>query len=111
MKTYLDTVNGHYLENPDYIEAAWILLPSRPDYNHLWDAVAQAWLPIPPDPFAYKTKRAAEYPPYVDYIDAQVKKASLDSAIKAAGIAQEAEYIAACLAVKGKYPKPGLGSF
>lgn len=54
------------------------------------DAV-NAWV----DPNAYKTKRAAEYPPMADYLDGVVKgdQAQIDA------------YIAACLAVKAKYPK------
>jgi hypothetical protein len=45
---------------------------------------------------AYKAKRAAEYPPASDYLDAVVKgdQAQIDA------------YIAACQAVKTKYPKP-----
>jgi hypothetical protein len=44
----------------------------------------------------YQRKRAAEYPPMADYLDAVVKgdQAQIDA------------YIAACLAVKAKYPKP-----
>ena len=43
----------------------------------------------------YQRKRAAEYPPMADYLDAIVK-----------GDTQQQEaYIAACLAVKAKYPK------
>ena len=44
----------------------------------------------------YDEKRAAEYPPMVDYLDGLVKgdQAQIDA------------YIAACLAVKAKYPKP-----
>ena len=43
----------------------------------------------------YSQKRAAEYPPMADYLDAVVKgdQAQIDA------------YIAACLAVKAKYPK------
>jgi len=54
------------------------------------DAV-NAWI----DPNAYKAKRAAEYPPMADYLDGIVKgdQAQIDA------------YIAACLAVKTKYPK------
>jgi hypothetical protein len=54
------------------------------------DAV-NAWV----DPDAYKSKRAAEYPPMTDYLDGVVKgdQAQIDA------------YIAACLAVKAKYPK------
>lgn len=45
---------------------------------------------------SYVEKRAAEYPPMVDYIDGVVKgdQAQIDA------------YIAACRAVKEKYPKP-----
>ena len=54
------------------------------------DAI-NAWV----DPNAYKAKRAAEYPPMTDYLDGVVKgdQAQIDA------------YIAACLAVKDKYPK------
>lgn len=48
------------------------------------------------DAEAYKDKRVAEYPPITDYIDGVVKgdQAQIDA------------YIAACQAVKAKYPKP-----
>jgi len=48
------------------------------------------------DNHAYIAKRAAEYPPYTDYLDGVVKgnQAQIDA------------YIAACQAVKTKYPKP-----
>lgn len=54
------------------------------------DAV-NAWV----DPNAYKAQRAAEYPPITDYLDGVVKgdQAQIDA------------YIAACQAVKAKYPK------
>ena len=44
----------------------------------------------------YKAQRASEYPPYTDYLDGIVKgnQAQIDA------------YIAACQAVKTKYPKP-----
>lgn len=47
------------------------------------------------DGLAYKDLRAAEYPPITDYLDGVVKgdQAQIDS------------YIAACQAVKAKYPK------
>ena len=44
---------------------------------------------------AYKAKRAAEYPPYTDYLDGIVKGDN----------AQVQAYIDACNAVKNKYPK------
>jgi len=48
------------------------------------------------DAHAYIAKRQAEYPPAADYLDAIVKgdQAQIDA------------YIAACQAVKTKYPKP-----
>lgn len=44
----------------------------------------------------YAELRAREYPPFTDYLDGLVKgdQAQIDA------------YIAACLAVKAKYPKP-----
>ena len=44
----------------------------------------------------YAQKRVAEYPPMVDYIDGIVK----------GDAAQVDAYVAACMAVKAKYPKP-----
>ena len=48
------------------------------------------------DDHAYIAKRQAEYPPYSDYLDGVVKgdQEQIDA------------YIAACQAVKTKYPKP-----
>ena len=55
-------------------------------------SAVNAWV----DPNAYKSKRQAEYPSIIDYIDGVVKgdQAQIDA------------YIAACQAVKSKYPKP-----
>ena len=55
-------------------------------------AAVQAYV----DAHAYIAKRQAEYPPASDYLDAVVKgdQAQIDA------------YIAACQAVKTKYPKP-----
>jgi hypothetical protein len=51
-----------------------------------------------PEPveLTYVEKRSMEYPPMADYVDGVVKgdQAQIDA------------YIAACLAVKAKYPKP-----
>jgi hypothetical protein len=47
------------------------------------------------DATAYIAKRAAEYPPMTDYLDAVVK----------GDTEQQQAYIDACLAVKAKYPK------
>jgi hypothetical protein len=54
-------------------------------------AAVNAWV----DPEAYKTKRQAEYPSFIDYLDGVVKGDQ----------AQIAKYIADCQAVKAKYPK------
>jgi hypothetical protein len=56
------------------------------------EATVQAYI----DAHAYIAKRQAEYPPITDYLDAVVKgdQAQIDA------------YIAACQAVKTKYPKP-----
>jgi len=58
------------------------------------DAEAEALRPAAPEP-TYAQKRAGEYPPMADYIDGIVKgdQAQVDA------------YVAACLAVKAKYPK------
>jgi Rieske Fe-S protein len=55
-------------------------------------AAVNAWQ----DPDAYKIARAKEYPPITDYLDGIVKgdQEQIDA------------YIAACQAVKNKYPKP-----
>jgi len=55
-------------------------------------AAVNAWV----DPDTYKYQRAKEYPNLLDYIDGVVKgdQEQID------------DYIAACQAVKTKYPKP-----
>lgn len=55
-------------------------------------AAVNAWQ----DPDAYKIARAKEYPPITDYLDGIVKGDE----------EQVNAYIAACQAVKNKYPKP-----
>ena len=47
----------------------------------------------------YREKRRSEYPPLADLADATVHRESGDPQ-------PYADYIAACLAVKAKYPKP-----
>ena len=56
------------------------------------EALVAAWV----DPMEYARKRAAEYPNANDYLDAVVKGDQ----------AQMDKYVADCLAVKAKYPKP-----
>ena len=74
------------------------------DYEHLLpvgsvqitdeeaEAIRAANAPV----LTYAQKRAAEYPPMADYLDGIAKgdQAQVDA------------YVAACLAVKAKYPKP-----
>jgi len=90
---------GVYLIPGGCIEAE---TPTVPEGQRAkWDG---AWvfedIPQPepePEPveLTYAEKRAAEYPPMSDYLDGVVKgdQAQIDA------------YIAACLAVKAKYPK------
>ena len=58
------------------------------------EAQAEALRPVAPE-LTYAQKRAAEYPPMTDYLDGIAK----------GDTAQVNAYIAACLAVKAKYPK------
>lgn len=59
---------------------------------HYNEATVQAYI----DAHAYIEKRQAEYPSFIDYLDGVVKgdQSQIDA------------YIAACQAVKAKYPKP-----
>lgn len=53
----------------------------------------------------YAEKRAAEYPPIADFLDAQVKINSGDEELMAEGQEQLSAYYTNCLAIKAKYPK------
>ena len=74
----------------------------EPEYAHLLpegslpitDKEAEALRPQPAE-LTYAQKRAAEYPPYTDYLDGVVKTDQ----------AQIDKYIADCQVVKAKYPK------
>ena len=68
------------------------LLPSGS--VQITEAQAEALRPVAPA-LTYAQKRAAEYPPMTDYLDGIVK----------GDTAQVDAYVAACLAVKAKYPK------
>lgn len=78
----------HFLDSTEYE----YLLPAGS--VAITDEEAQALRPQPAEP-TYAQKRAAEYPPYTDYLDGVVK----------ADQAQIDKYIADCQAVKAKYPK------
>jgi hypothetical protein len=78
----------HFLDSADYE----YLLPAGS--VQITDEEAEALRPQPAE-LTYAQKRAAEYPPYTDYLDGVVKgdQAQID------------KYIADCQAVKAKYPK------
>lgn len=57
------------------------------------------------DTRTYAQKRAAEYPDMADFLDAQVKLSSGNEVLMQEGQGQLSAYVAACLAVKAKYPK------
>jgi len=78
----------HFLDDDSFVH----LLPAGS--VQITDAEAEAMRPQPPE-LTYAEKRAAEYPPMTDYLDGVVKgdQAQIDA------------YIAACLAIKAKYPK------
>lgn len=65
--------------------------PTQTELDSLWETTETT-----KNNNAYKSKRAAEYPPITDYLDGIVKgdQAQIDA------------YIQACQAVKNKYPKP-----
>jgi hypothetical protein len=79
----------HSLDSADYEH----LLPSGS--VQITDAEAAAISASNAPVLTYAQKRAAEYPPITDYLDGIAK----------GDTAQVDAYIAACLAVKAKYPK------
>jgi hypothetical protein len=54
----------------------------------------------------YRILRIRYYPPQSEYLDAQVKLLHPDPAIQAAGQKQLDQYVADCLNVKSRFPKP-----
>jgi hypothetical protein len=80
----------HFLDSADYE----YLLPSGS--VQITDEEAATICAANAPVLTYVQKRVAEYPPMADYIDGIVKgdQAQVDA------------YVAACLAVKAKYPKP-----
>lgn len=75
-------------------------------YEDKGDEIVRLWEKQELTEPTYYEKRAAEYPPIEEYLDAQVKINSGDDALIAAGQEQLAAYYEACLAVKARYPKP-----
>ena len=88
MPHYKDQNNGlHFIDDASFAH----YLPAG--CVEITDAEAEALRPV--NELTYVEKRAAEYPDYRDYLDGVVKgdQAQIDA------------YIAACQAVKDKYPK------
>jgi hypothetical protein len=79
----------HFLDSADHEH----LLPSGS--VQITDAEAAQIIAASAPVLTYAQKRISEYPPMTDYLDGIVK----------GDTAQVNTYIAACLAVKAKYPK------
>lgn len=83
------------ISGDDYSGIAWIdteqTMPTEEEVLSLVSVIKQEVADK-----QYQRKRAAEYPPITDYLDAVVKNDT----------EQMQAYIDACLAVKAKYPKP-----
>lgn len=82
-------VNGE-----DYESIVWQSDENKPTWSEIQSEIERFDLLLSKS--SYQQKRAAEYPPITDYLDGVVKgdQAQIDA------------YIAACQAVKAKYPKP-----
>lgn len=89
MPYFKDSENKLYWLDENDNPAHWL-----PNCTPITNEEAEALLPKPEE-LTYAQKRAAEYPSMTDYLDGVVKgdQAQIDA------------YIAACLAVKAKYPK------
>ena len=74
----------YYVENENRITAVYVETYVEPDY---------------------RSKRAAEYPDFREYLDAVVKISSEDETMAAAGKTQLQTYCRLCLEIKQKYPK------
>ncbi len=78
----------------------------RAVYAETAELIIRSWELIEAPESTYSEKRAAEYPPVEEYLDAMVKINSGDEQLIADGQAQLDFYYQACLAVKARYPKP-----
>ena len=87
--------SGWNLVGTDYSGLNW-LDDSRPKPTEEAILAEAERLEIEWNNSEYQRLRASEYPPMEDYLDAVVK----------GDVAQQEAYIAACKAVKEKYPKP-----
>jgi hypothetical protein len=91
MKHYKDTQNNLFgYEDGDVVPAGLVEI-TMDEVTSINTAKQQAAF----DALTYAEKRAMEYPPMSNYLDGVVKgdQAQIDA------------YVAACLAVKAKYPK------
>jgi len=85
----------HFIGEPSYENLVWetedFAKPSMEDFNFKVEEITLEYSKL-----EYQRLRGPEYPPITDYIDGVVKgdQEQIDT------------YIAACLAVKAKYPKP-----
>lgn len=68
--------------------------------------IVRKWEAVVEPEKSYAEKRAAEYPPIAEYLDAMVKINSGDETLAADGQEQLNAYYRACLDVKARYPKP-----
>ena len=82
------TLNGDSYDGLNWLDSS--PKPTQSELDALWEQMQTQRASQ-----AYIAKRQAEYPPMADYLDAIVK----------GDTAQQEAYIAACLAVKAKYPK------
>lgn len=87
--------SGWILDGNDYSNIQWLDDKNKQPTQAEIDAEI-ARLQAIENANKYQRQRAVEYPPMTDYLDAIVKgdQAQID------------KYIADCLAVKAKYPKP-----
>lgn len=96
-KHYKDPETGEvYGYKADGSQDAWIkpnLVPITLDEA---EVLREAWAQRMFDSLSYAEKRAASYPNFMEYLDGVVKgdQAQIDA------------YIAACVAVKERFPKP-----
>lgn len=95
MKLYIDSNNQIWAYEPDGSQDH-LIGDKTPITKEQADEIKAQLQQDRFDALSYAEKRRAEYPSFLDYIDGVVKgdQAQIDA------------YIAACLAVKAKYPKP-----
>jgi hypothetical protein len=88
---YKDTENNVYAYDETQTPAEGLTAISEQEKDELLNQAQAAIF----ERMSYKERRRTEYPPIFDYIDGVVKsdQAQIDA------------YVAACLAVKAKYPK------